>query len=179
VVDIAQKDPWGASSFDQGDQDAALGISDQAKRVAATRQAALEAQTKQNLQKLGSDHAEAMESLNDRIADHVIKQLREQEVKEIDPDTDPEGHMQELATRIKEMENKAKSVDKSGTGNVGAMNTYLQVADILKKRLHRMQSQDAGIPANTQVNQPASAPAAPPQPVPPTFPMGGTIRRPF
>jgi hypothetical protein len=110
-----------------------------------------------------------MRSLNDQAADTVLKHLRPR------PGT-PE-YADELSERIADMEKKASDVKKSNTGNMGAYNTYMQVAQILKQRLAAIQDSDAGIQGPPQV-QPASQPAVGPsthQPLPMAtpVPMGG------
>lgn len=151
-------------------------MSDPAKRIAATRDAAMQANTQRNLKATFDEKsAQEVKSLRDQTADHVLKQLHLQEVHDIDPKNDPEGYMQTLADRIKEMEKKAKGVESSGTQNFGAINAYMRVVEILKERLHAMQSEDVGLPAQAKA-APAPAPVAQQVAQPkPTFPSGGSI----
>jgi uncharacterized protein involved in exopolysaccharide biosynthesis len=137
-------------------------LSDRAKQVAATRQAAMEANTAQNL-KAATTGQGPVKSLNDQVADQLLQHLRTRDLKNLDPVANRGEYMDELGNRIIEMEKQAQAVKKSGTGNMGAFNTYIQVANILKARLHAMQSQDVGAaPAEAQ----APAAAATPTPTP-------------
>ena len=105
-------------------------------QIAATRPAALEAQAAQNLRAL--DTGQSMQSLNDRVADQVMQQT------EPDPETQPRQYMQRLSERIVEMEKQAKEVEKSGTGNQAAADTYRKVAEILRTRLRTLQNKMIG-----------------------------------
>jgi hypothetical protein len=128
----------GVSGQDRAD---VLALSDTAKKVQATRQAAMEANTARNLKAaLDTQHQGKMQSLNDQVADHIMKST------EPDPDTQPQLYMDRLSERIVDMEKQAKAVQKSGTGNQGAYLTYMKVAEILKQRLHALQSKAVGAP---------------------------------
>jgi len=116
-----------------------LALSDPTKKLEETRDAAVEANAAQNLKKAFSDEQTSqMKSLNDQAADQVMQQFRSpghKRRKEI------ETEVEELAERAKDMDELAKGVKESGTGNTKAYNTYMQVADILRKRLHALQTE--------------------------------------
>ena len=120
------------------------GLSDRAKRVEQTRRPAAVANAAQNL-RAATGGGGQIQSLDDQAADQVLTHLRTKENKTVDPAADPAGYMDELLKRIKEMEKQANDVKISGTGNVAASNTYMQVAQILRKRLRTLQSQNAGL----------------------------------
>jgi hypothetical protein len=131
----------GAQGLDESPQmqEDLLGILDR------TRQPAMEANAQQNL-RIAQGKAEGeMKSLNDRAADTLLQHLHRKQLKDLNPETDREEYMKALGDHIKKMEAEAKNVDISGTGNISAKNTFLQVAQILKQRLHAMQSEAAGI----------------------------------
>lgn len=119
--------PSGASGLQQGGQmqQNINAMSDQAKQIAATRPAAMEAQTAQNLQSaFGPGEIQA---LNHKIASHLMRDV------EIDPD-DPRGYLQAGASRIAEMKKLSESAKKSG--NQAAAATYDQVAGVLSQHLN-------------------------------------------
>lgn len=123
------------------------GLSDPAKRVAETRQAAVEANAARNLKTLQAGQAARAKSLNDQAADFVMKSLKP------DPDKNPAGYKTDLEIRIADMETKAKEAKKSK--NVTAEQTYMQVAEILRKRLHGMQNAEMQIDAGEPTTMPA------------------------
>lgn len=137
---------------------------EQAARIAATRRPAMEANAAQGLKAATGDGKMPL-SLSDQAADRLIGALRQKELKDLDPTANRGEYMLTLGEKIVEMEKKAKDVEKSGTGNVVAMNAYTQVANILKQRLRNMQTEDVGgvatQPATTQPT-PTSAPAEKP-----------------
>lgn len=102
----------------------------------AKRRAAATANAGQNLKaaQTGGD----IRSLNDRAADFVMNALKP------DPKTNPRGYMRDLETRIADMRDKAKEVKRSKSGNIQAEQTYMQVADLLQKKLQAMQDTELG-----------------------------------
>lgn len=130
-------------------------LSDQAKRIQATRQAAVQANAQQGLKAATGGGGQVPPSLNDQIAHHL---LHVKTIQDLDPVANRGEYMNKLSEMIMEMEDKAKDVEKSKTGNIGAAQTYRQVAQILKTRLHNMQSQDAGTPQNPDLMQTAGEP---------------------
>jgi hypothetical protein len=115
-------------------------LSDQAKRIESTRQAAMQANAAQNL-KAATGGGGDIKALNDKVADAV---MQHRALKDLDPVTNRSEYMLRLGEEIVGMEKKAKEVEKSKTGNTRAMDTYAQVAAILRRRLHAMQSEDTG-----------------------------------
>jgi hypothetical protein len=150
-----------------------MALSDPAKKaaaVAATRQAALQAQTQQNLQaaQSGGD----IQSLGDKIADHVLAQTTP------DPEAHPHQYIQYVTDRIGNLEKELALAKKSK--NVKAVQAYEQVIDILHQRAMGIQNKLAArmTAAPAATSQPA--PAAPAAPEAPTFPSGGPVPlRPF
>ena len=118
-----------------------MGTDDQ---VAATRQAAVQANAQQGLQAATGGGGQVPPSLNDQIAHHL---LHVKTLQDLDPVANREEYMNKVSEMIEEMEKKAKGVEKSKTGNVAAAQTYQQVAQILKQRLRKMQNEDAGTPS--------------------------------
>ena len=105
-----------------------------------TQQPAVEAVVQQNLKKATGAAQGDMTSVQDQLTSHLMQKLQ------ADPQADPQGYMQELQFRIADMETKAKEVKKSKSGNVQAEQTYMQVANILRQKLHDMQSKAVGAP---------------------------------
>ena len=131
-------------------------------QVAETRQAALEAQTKANL--LAAQHGQAMQSLNDQVADHIIGHLGSETVAE------RHQKMDDVSKQIVLMRKRSKEA-KETTGNMVAAQTYDQVAEVLTKRLRSMQQED--VQASTQPAQmePVTDQVGPgPQPIAPRTP---------
>lgn len=127
----------GAQGLKQGGQMEAdiAAMSNQAKRIAETRQAAVEANAAKNLEMLRKGNEMRAQSLNDQAADFVMKALKP------NAKTNPQGYMRDLELRIADMETKAKEVKKSKSGNVEAEQTYMKVSEILRKRLLAMQNE--------------------------------------
>jgi hypothetical protein len=150
-------------------------LSDQAKRIESTRQAAMQANAAQNL-KAATGGGGDIKALNDKVADAV---MQHRALKDLDPVTNRSEYMLRLGEEIVGMEKKAKEVEKSKTGNTRAMDTYAQVAAILRRRLHAMQSEDTGAQSAAQAdqtsnqNQAAQAAAPEQRVVPPPMPQGG------
>jgi hypothetical protein len=111
---------------------------DPVDRVEATRRPAVEANARQNLKSATGGAQGGMTSVQDQLLDHLLTKLKP------DPKTDPKGYMQDLEFRIADMETKAKEVKKSKSGNIQAEQTYMQVADLLRKKLSAMQSEQIG-----------------------------------
>lgn len=115
-------------------------MSDPARRLAATRDAAMEANVAQNLRALSS--GEEMQSLNDRLADMIMRQT-------MTPKRLRKKQSEELVARIQEMDKEAELVQESGTGNMKAYNTYMQVANILRERLRKLQTESIEAPGGS------------------------------
>jgi hypothetical protein len=166
--------------IDQGGPDVAA-LSDQAKRIEATRPAAVQANAAQGLKAATGGGGKVPPPLDHQVAGAILQHLRRQDQTEIDPVGNRQEYMLELSQRITEMEKKAADVKKSGTSNVVAQNTYTQIAALLKKSLYAMQSEDVGAPSAEQAGQMAAqnqaaqaqAPAAQQRVVPPPMPQGG------
>ena len=125
---------YGQSGFGADDQAAVAAMSDQAKQVAATRPAAMDANTQQNLKAaLDEKHAGTIKSLKEQAADQVMDHLKP------DPKKNPQEYMDALSDRIAEIQKQIKLTKTSG--NMVAYNTYMQVNDLLKQRLANMQGQ--------------------------------------
>ena len=118
-----------------------LALSDPAKRVAETRDAAVEANATKNLGLMEAGNADQMQSLDEQAADQIMAQFRSPEHKNR---MQLQEEAKEFGNRIKEMEKLAKDVEASGTGNTKAYDTYMQVADILRKKLRNLQTQAVG-----------------------------------
>jgi hypothetical protein len=147
---------------------------DPAKRVAETRQAAVEANAAQNL-KIFRDQAQGeMKALSARYADQVMAKMH---IEDLNP-TDSRKYIGQLTERISELQKLVKGIDKSGTGNVVAKNTYAQVIRLLQDRVNGLQNNLIGAPTESAAaSQPAlqdrseklTGPAAtPPSSVPDT-----------
>jgi DNA-binding protein H-NS len=116
-----------------------------------TRKAAVEANARQGLDATFKGQGEVPRPLDEQAADMIMDKFRT-------PDMKRDKQIQELSERIQDLEKRAKDVQKSGTGNVGAINTYMQAAAILKQRLRKLQSEDVGAPATQPATQPAGGP---------------------
>lgn len=139
---------YGGGGAQGADRQAIANISDQAKQVAATRQAAMQQNAAAGLKAATGGGGQVPPSLNDQIADHIMGLMKS-----------PREQMSDLTDKIMELEKQAKDVEKSGTGNVTAQNAYLQVAAVLKARLHALQGQQTG---TDQAAQAAMAQRQPP-----------------
>ena len=127
-----------------------------ARRVESTRQPAVEANAEANLDAAFSEGGDGeIRSLNDRIVDGLVNKQRQ--LKDLDPVADRDKYMAALTDQIKLMHKRAKDVDASGTGNVAAKNTYLQVASTLIDRLRRMQDEEVGGAASQPATQPVAS----------------------
>ena len=137
---------YGGAGAQGGDRQAIADISDQAKQVEATRAAAVQANAAAGLKAAFGD-GQMPQPLDHQIADHVSGLIE-----------DPKEKMVRLGEQIADLEKQAKDIEKSGTGNIAAMNAYLQVAQVLKARLHGMQSEQTGLahPQATQQNDAAA-----------------------
>jgi hypothetical protein len=120
-----------------------VGVSDEAKRIAETRQPAVDANAARNLKIATTPSREQMQALEDMAADKVMATLHAQEMNP----NDRRAYIGRLSTRITEMQRTADDImkPKTGTGNVPAYNTYMRVIAVLKKRLHGLQSEDVGV----------------------------------
>lgn len=144
------------------------GLSDEAKRLQATQRAAMEANTANNLKAATGGGGQMRPALVEQAAEAILDKYR-------DPQQKRKMKMKELIERIQEMEKQAK-VAHDTTGNVTASNTYTQVANILKSRLHALQSEDVGAqPASADPEriEPISQTDRQPLPYATTLPAGG------
>ena len=136
-----------------------LALRDSAKKVATTRPAAIEANAAQNLKALDSQKAAEMKSLNEQAAEQVLNRFR-------NSDQQLRAKINELSTRIQEMQKHAKDIEKSGTGNTVARDTYLKVAALLQQQLNALHTQNIGGTEEPEATtQPATQPA--PRSLPP------------
>jgi hypothetical protein len=132
----------GLPYIDQAEKDKIQEMSDAAQRVASTQPAAMEANTANNLRAATGGGGKMQPALVEQAAEAILDQYR-------DKTQQRKIKMGELSTRIMEMEKQAK-IAHDTTGNMVASNTYMQVAKILKSRLHALQSEDVGVTATSQ-----------------------------
>jgi Pyruvate/2-oxoacid:ferredoxin oxidoreductase gamma subunit len=112
-----------------------MALSNPAKRVEETRRAAVEANAQRNLQIAQQQHQAQMQALDEQAADQImLKSYKE----------DPAEYARMITKRIADMEKQAADVKASPTGNTAAAGTFTQVAELLKRRLKRLQDQAAG-----------------------------------
>jgi hypothetical protein len=161
---------WGAGSFtSQSDQDSYMALSDEAKaqKVLDTQEAAKLANTQRNLDVATGKKQGEMKSLNDIVADYSMQD------EDIDQVVDPRRYLNALASRITHAEKQAETAQ-TLTKNPRAREVFLQLAGVLRKRLHSFQTQYAQ-QIEQQANQAAAAAAAATQPAtqPTTQPTGG------
>jgi hypothetical protein len=128
-----------------------MALSDPAKRaaqVAATRQAAMNANTQQNLQAATSGQGD-IKSLHQLVTDHIMSQTTP------DPESQPNQYVKYILDRIDSLK-KEQDVAKK-VKNVQAVQTYQQVMDTLHQRAMDVQNKLAQ--RMTAAPQAASAPA--------------------
>ena len=107
-------------------------LSDPAKKaaaVAATRQAAVQANAGQNLQRV--QQGQPTKSLGDMIADHVMSQT------DPDPDQEPHRYLTYAASRIADLMKEQGTAKK--LKNQKAVQSYDQVIGILQQRMKGVQ----------------------------------------
>jgi len=141
----------GASGVPRGGQleTDLLALSDPAKRIAETRQAAVNANAAQNLAELKKGEAAQFKSLDDRMMAELIKRTQPTLEK------DRTGYIKMLQLRAAELRTKAQDVKTSKTGNIQAEKTYQQAADLLMQRVIALQNEDVGAETQPATSQPA------------------------
>ena len=105
-----------------------------AAKVAATRQAAVQANATQGLAAALGGQGAVPPSVNDQIASHMMRD------EEIDP-AHPDAYLQAGATRLSKMKQLADSSKK--VGNTQAFNTYTQVYNVLSQHMRDLYSKHA------------------------------------